>query len=131
MCQFHCFNFNVSVSISRQRFRATMWWKAESDFKLEDHLLVQSFVFLLNHEPFTVFVGAPSFSQKTANFFKVLMYFSKLEETLKFQGFGKTLKKSKFHQDFEISSKFLRNACIKTLLQLWRNLEHLTASFEI
>jgi len=63
-------------SISHQRFRATMWWKAESDLKLEEHLLVQSFVFLLNHEPFTVFGREPSFGQKRQSFIKVLMYFS-------------------------------------------------------
>ena len=54
--------------------------------------------------------------------------FQNFEETsMEFRSFGKTLKKSKFHQDVEISSKFLPNFETRTItLQLWRNFEHLT-----
>lgn len=59
--------------------------------------------------------------------------FQNFEETsMEFRSFGKTLKKSKFHQDVEISSKFLPNFETRTItLQLWRNFEHLTPIFEI
>ena len=80
-----------------------MWWKADSDLRLKEHLLVAALCFcLFHHEPF-FFFRTPFLVNK------MIKISSKFD-----QSFDKTLKNlSKFHRNFDKTliklSKFHRS----------------------